>query len=201
MPRTYSMRNRSATVDDTRQRIVDATVALHNEKGITATSMQDIAARANVSLGTVYRHFPSLEELVPACGNRNLELAPPPTSEDFAGLESGEERVRALFAALYTHFDAAQRPYEVGFAEALTLPVVKDFMKNADAHIRSLVAEAVQPFNPTEQGVAFAVAMADFHAWQAFHRAGMDTATAAEMAANNVVAQLSRERSQPVGEN
>jgi AcrR family transcriptional regulator len=64
-----------------------------------ATSMQDIAARAEVSLGTVYRHFPSLDELIPACGGRNMGVNPPPTAEVFEDLQSGEERVDAFFSA------------------------------------------------------------------------------------------------------
>ena len=192
MPRKYSMERRTAIVDETRQRIVDATVELHNEKGVLATSMQDIAARAGVSLGTVYRHFPSLDELVPACGGRNLELLPPPTPAIFGGLESSEARVRALFNALYAHYEAAERPYTVAFAEAPHIPAMQRFNEGAAAHLRSLVAGAVQPLAPSEDGLGFAIVMADFRTWQAFKSAGFSTKTAAGMVGDIVVTQLSR---------
>ena len=53
------MDKRRAAVEETRQRILEATLALHTEKGIFGTSWQDIAKRADVSVGTVYKHFPS----------------------------------------------------------------------------------------------------------------------------------------------
>ena len=52
----------------------------HAEQGIAAPSIHDVARRADVALGTVYRHFPTLEELVGACGKltfERLELVPP----------------------------------------------------------------------------------------------------------------------------
>jgi AcrR family transcriptional regulator len=68
MSRKYNMGARAAAVDQTRQRIVDATVEAHRELGIRATSWDEIARRAGVGVGTVYRHFRSLDELLPACG-------------------------------------------------------------------------------------------------------------------------------------
>ncbi|HET8951451.1 MAG TPA: helix-turn-helix domain-containing protein, partial [Solirubrobacteraceae bacterium] len=64
-PRNYDMSKRAAAAGLTRRRIVDATRELHTERGIAGTSWDDIAARAGVGVGTVYRHFPSLDELVP----------------------------------------------------------------------------------------------------------------------------------------
>ena len=68
------MGKRAAAADETRRRIVDATHALHIEQGIAATSWDDIAARAGVGVGTVYRHFPSLDELIPACAAFSMEI-------------------------------------------------------------------------------------------------------------------------------
>jgi AcrR family transcriptional regulator len=49
-------------------------MALHGEQGIAATSWDDIARRAGVGVGAVYRHFPSLDELLPACRAIAFEL-------------------------------------------------------------------------------------------------------------------------------
>jgi len=54
---------RQAAKDALRRRIVDATMALHLEKGVVATSFDDIARKADVAVATVYRHFPTLHEL------------------------------------------------------------------------------------------------------------------------------------------
>ncbi len=193
MPRKYSMERRTASIEETRDRIVEATMALHNEKGALATSMQDIAARAGVSLGTVYRHFPSVDDLIPACGGRTMELMPPPTPEVFADLEGGT-RIEALFAALYAHYEAAQRPYEVGLAEAPHLPVLQEFMERGQAYMRSLCIEATAPLAPSEQGVGLTVAMADFYTWLAFNHAGFTSEAAAALASQIVISHLDREK-------
>ena len=56
-PRRYRLERRAETAGETRRRLVDATFALHGERGISATTMSDIAARAGVSVGSVYHHF------------------------------------------------------------------------------------------------------------------------------------------------
>lgn len=186
MPRTYSMDKRIAAVEETRQRIVDATVALHNEKGILATTMQDIAARAGVALGTVYRHFPTLEDLVPACGARNMELSPPPDSSVYATLD-GEARIRALLDALFAHYAAARRPYEVGIHDVERLPVLREIMAAGAAAIRGLVSDALSPLSPSDATTRLAWAMSDFRTWQSFADAGFVSADTARIAADAIL--------------
>jgi len=62
--RKYQLRKRAEDLDATRERIVDATAALHYEQGVAATSYIQIAERAGVGAATVYRHFPTLGSLV-----------------------------------------------------------------------------------------------------------------------------------------
>lgn len=77
------MNARAETARDTRDRILGATMALHGERGVIAVSHKDIAERADVSVGTVYHHFPTRGELVQACGARSAEeLAPPENAID-----------------------------------------------------------------------------------------------------------------------
>jgi len=47
-----------------RQRVMDAARALGIEGGYEAVQMRDVAARASVALGTVYRYFASKDELL-----------------------------------------------------------------------------------------------------------------------------------------
>ena len=68
LPRDYDMTRRAAQVAATRERIARATLACHGRQGVAATSWKDIAAEAGVAVNTVYRHFPSYDELLPACG-------------------------------------------------------------------------------------------------------------------------------------
>jgi len=49
-----------------RQRVLDAAIALATEGGYEAVQMRDVAARADVALGTVYRYFSSKDHLLAA---------------------------------------------------------------------------------------------------------------------------------------
>ena len=49
-----------------RQRVIDAAMALGLEGGYEAVQMRDVAARANVAMGTVYRYFTSKDHLLAA---------------------------------------------------------------------------------------------------------------------------------------
>ncbi len=62
------MKDRARARDETRERIVRATMQLHDEKGVAATSFLDVAKRAGTGAATVYRHFPDIGALVSACG-------------------------------------------------------------------------------------------------------------------------------------
>ena len=74
------MTRRAAAREETRRRIVEATAKLHGERGVFGTSWRDIAGEADVSVATVYSHFPSLDELIPACGQLVMERVRPPSS-------------------------------------------------------------------------------------------------------------------------
>ncbi len=67
MARSYQLKRRGERQHQTRQKIIDAAIDLHQIKGIAATTMSEIAERANVGRVTVYRHFPDEMALVGAC--------------------------------------------------------------------------------------------------------------------------------------
>src|SRR5215216_956195 len=97
MVRKYDMSRRAAATEQTRRRIVQATMSLHDEQGIAATSWEEIAQRAGVGVGTVYRHFPSLDELLPACGAPTMQRLAAPDPRDaparFAGVDNAADRL------------------------------------------------------------------------------------------------------------
>jgi len=52
--------------------VIDAALALFMRKGIKATTTRDIALRAGISEGTIYRHFQSKDELAQNVFQENL---------------------------------------------------------------------------------------------------------------------------------
>jgi AcrR family transcriptional regulator len=55
---------RAAETAARRQRLIDSAVALAAEGGYDAVQMRDVAARAEVALGTLYRHYSSKDQLL-----------------------------------------------------------------------------------------------------------------------------------------
>jgi AcrR family transcriptional regulator len=90
-----------------RQRVLDAASAAYAEVG-PRFGMHDVARRANVGVGTVYRHFADREELIDAIArpffDRTLELARQAEADAPAG---------ARFATFLRSFAAAQAEHGV----------------------------------------------------------------------------------------
>jgi AcrR family transcriptional regulator len=67
--------SRRSTQQDRRERILDAAVELAEDGGYDAVQMREVAERADVALGTLYRYFPSKTHLlVTALGRTFVEL-------------------------------------------------------------------------------------------------------------------------------
>jgi AcrR family transcriptional regulator len=62
MPETD--RKRTETRTNARERILDASYQLFSQRGIRAVGVNDVIERADVATATLYRHFPSKDELV-----------------------------------------------------------------------------------------------------------------------------------------
>jgi AcrR family transcriptional regulator len=95
------MRARQENVDQTRQRITEATMRLHEEVGPAATTVSAIADLAGVTRLTVYRHFPDGDELVAACSAHWRSLHPRPDVAAWEEIADPVERVRVALTETY----------------------------------------------------------------------------------------------------
>src|SRR4029453_6905242 len=106
MTRRYELKQRAQRQADTRRRIVEATVALHAERGLVATQVTDIAQRAGVDRVTVYRHFPDSASLFKACAAHYYQAHPPPDPTGWAALADPEARLRHGLGEVYGYWAA-----------------------------------------------------------------------------------------------
>ncbi len=100
MARKYELRERAESVAATRERIVEATVALHEQLGPARTTISAIADRANVQRLTVYRHFPDERSLFTACSAHWTSRHPRPDAATWQSIGDPRER---LSSALPRH--------------------------------------------------------------------------------------------------
>ena len=84
-PRPYRKRKRAVSELETRQRITEAAVALHQTVGPARTSVKAIAERAGVDRATVYRHFPDDQALFNACTSHYYGRHPMPDPSRWVG--------------------------------------------------------------------------------------------------------------------
>lgn len=101
MTRTYSMTRRAERQNETRQRIVEAAVALHGSVGPAATTVSLLAEQAGVQRHTVYAHFPDERSLLLACSALSLEREPLPDAKSWRDIAGGAERLRTGLTAVY----------------------------------------------------------------------------------------------------
>jgi AcrR family transcriptional regulator len=169
--RPYAMQRRAALEALTRERIVRATVALHAEHGVRATSYAMIAKQADVAPQTVYNHFPDLGALFGACTGHVLERAPPLGPEAFRSANSPAARVRRLAAAVFARQAFLSPWLRIGWYEAALVPELGAIMAQGNAALRDLIAAAVAPERiPAPGFVETAFVLLDYPAWREFTR-------------------------------
>lgn len=188
------MSKRAAAVEETRRRIVEATMELHTAQGILATSWEEIAERAGVAPATVYRHFPGLDELLPACGARSVALLELPDdariTELFDGVAERRDRIDVLvgeLAGIYERGEGVLRSIE---RDRSSLAQLQRAHEQVDERLTALIEAALKPSRPT-RAVADAVrALCDFRVWRSLRERGLDRDAAAETMASVVDAWL-----------
>ncbi|HEX4758848.1 MAG TPA: TetR family transcriptional regulator [Terracidiphilus sp.] len=88
----------------TRARILDVALDLFRRRGFEPATMREIAAEADVSVGSAYYYFESKEDLVMAYYERAMETMTPRMEAALAGAATFEERVSAVMAVKFDYF-------------------------------------------------------------------------------------------------
>jgi AcrR family transcriptional regulator len=176
-PRKYDMSTRAAAAAETRRRILEATLELHAEHGIAATRWEEIAARAGVGVGTVYRHFPSLDELVPACGRIAMGLLALPTATDvaelYAGVKNPHARIERLVGAVFAIYERAADVVRATLGQADVHPQVARDAAEIQAALSALVEAALEPLEVGVHERRLTRAMVDVATWTALREQGL----------------------------
>ena len=141
MSRPYTLKRRGERQEETRQRIVDVTIELHQTIGPTATTISAIAESAGVGRVTVYRHFPDELALARACSGQYLEQNPPPDPERWRAVADAEERLRTALEETYAYHRATQRMFSHVLADARDHPVMVPYHE----HWRRAVDVLLEP--------------------------------------------------------
>ncbi len=131
MTRKYDMKRRSERQEETRRRIVEATVELHQTVGMVRTTISAIAEKAGVQRLTVYRHFPDERALFSACSGHWSAANPPPDPASWTQVADPEERLRSALVEVYGY-------------HRRTEPMISNVVRDAQVH--PLTREIAEPY-------------------------------------------------------
>jgi AcrR family transcriptional regulator len=104
MPRKYEMRRRAERMQETRRRITEAAIELHQTVGPARATVSAVAEKAGVQRHTYYAHFPELRDLYQACTAHYLERNPLPDPSFWVEISGPEERLREALSEVYAYY-------------------------------------------------------------------------------------------------
>jgi AcrR family transcriptional regulator len=157
-----------------RQAVLQAAAQLFNERGFHATSLDDIAARLNVSKPTLYYYVKNKDEILLQCVSQGLEM----TLEGIeASRVAGGNAVDQLRACMQAYTDIVMQPFgmcliRVGDEEVPepSRTELRRMKSEIDLAFRRLVAQGVeegslQPCDPKMTAFVIAGALSWIGRW------------------------------------
>lgn len=174
-------------MQETRQRIVDATVELHRSIGPLRTTISAIAEKAGVERHTYYAHFPELKDLYQACSGHYVVDHPPPDHCSWTELADHEDRLRRALSEVYAYYGHHEEIFANVLRDAqvdalcakFTNPVFQNWKRTwSDA-----VAEGWDAEGERDEALLAAIGFAlDFQTWNTLVRQqGLDQERAVEL--------------------
>jgi len=138
-PRQYNSEVRRLAEAQTLRRIVAATVELHKEKGVMASTHAEIAERAGVSVPTVYKHFPTRHDLLPACMGCVEKDAPAVDPATICAAPDLDGRLTRMVDAIHARYRYFHPWYRWAPVDAPYLPEVAAAVEAANEELERLV--------------------------------------------------------------
>jgi AcrR family transcriptional regulator len=190
--RTYTMTARAEAAEQTRVRVLEATVSLAMRRLLTDISLEDIATAADVSVQTLLRRFGSRAGLIEAAAAH-------------ASAEVGEERqapvgdVRAAVAVVVEHYEQRGDGVILLLAQEQSDPQVGRITTNGRRLHRDWVEAVFAPYlpgtGPERDELADLLAVAtDVYSWKQLRRdRGLDQATTRQRIQRLVTALIQQE--------
>jgi AcrR family transcriptional regulator len=131
------MTRRADLEQETRRRITESAVALHEQVGPAQTSITAIAELAGVRRSTVYRHFPDEDTLFAACSSHWRALNPPPDLGEWSAIADPAPRTATALRELYAFYGRTHSMYESLFRDETLVPSVHSRLRDFYGYLRA----------------------------------------------------------------
>jgi AcrR family transcriptional regulator len=145
--RKYELRRRAEGMEATRRRIAEAALELHGSVGPARTSLSAVAERAGVQRHTLYRHFPTEEELFKACSGLFADENPLPDLERWRAIADPAERLAFGLGELYGWYEQTEPMLVNLYRDRALVEAVDRRMQRTDAYMEDAVRVLVAGFS------------------------------------------------------
>jgi AcrR family transcriptional regulator len=136
--RPYRKRQRAELEEQTRRRITESTMELHEKLGPARTTISAVAERAGVRRSTVYRHFPDDEALFAACSSHWRALNPPPDPGAWVAIEDPHERTTTALGELYAFYARTETMYVSLLRDEPLVPIIHRLMQDFYGYLAAI---------------------------------------------------------------
>jgi AcrR family transcriptional regulator len=174
--RRYKLRKRADAMEATRLRITEAAVELHGTIGPARTTMTAVAERAGVQRQTVYRHFPTEDDLIAACSGHFAETNPRPDAEAWRAIAEPAERLETALDELYGYYERTEAMYSNLMRDETLVAPVGARLPRFRAYLDEAARVLATGWEASDERRALVVAAArhavDFHTWRSLARDG-----------------------------
>jgi AcrR family transcriptional regulator len=133
------MTRRAELEEETRLRITESAVALHEELGPVRTSISAVADRAGVRRSTVYRHFPDEDALFSACSSHWRTANPAPDPRSWAAIADPCLRTETALRELYAFYRRTEGMYTSLLRDEPVHATVRRHLRGFHDHLRAIV--------------------------------------------------------------
>jgi AcrR family transcriptional regulator len=195
--RRYELKERARKQAETRRRIVDALVGLHETVGASRATVGEVAKRAGVNRMTVYNHFATEADMVAACTSHWIEQHPPPDVDAWRAVRDPGERLSLALPEMYAYYRETQAMWATAYRDAPLVPALGAIMEETwftllDVAVDVLAAGRGARGRSRERLRAALRTAIDFPTWSSLARAGLADDEAADVASGLVAAALAR---------
>ena len=130
----------------TEARIIDATVTLVAERGLSATSMSQVAERAGIGRATLYSYFPDVEHILLAWHDQEVERYHQALADELAAQPDAPAALRVFITRMIEGFAGEHdQGLDASRIELSALsPDIKRQMGSATAKLASLLADILE---------------------------------------------------------
>jgi AcrR family transcriptional regulator len=191
MARKYELKRRAESQAETRRRIVEAAVELHQATGPGLTSISQVARLAGVQRNTLYRHFPDEHSLLLACSGHYGQLNPPPDPTVWRAEADAERRLRLGLTDFYAYYERTEDMLTKVVRDAEFHEGVREIQTMRSGQLRATAHDILAEGLPRNARTRAMLDVAlDFRTWKRLVRAdGLSQKAAVEAMARAILAQ------------